>query len=153
MQPSSIQPHRTGPRRPSLFVLIVMLMLSWACSLSPTVTTESGTTPGANRTGSTFASPSGVNATGSAQPGALLIGKWQNDSTKQVIEYTGELYILYDFPAPKNQLQVKYSLPNDHTIQLDLKDSTPFEFSIKANTLTLIGRDGKVSSYTRIGPP
>jgi hypothetical protein len=89
----------------------------------------------------------------STQPASLLTGKWQNDSTGQIIEYTEDVYILYDFPAPNNELHVEYSLLNDHTIQLDLEGSVPFEFRVSEKTLTIIDQDGTVSTYSQISSP
>jgi hypothetical protein len=129
MKYSSVCSRRLDRSRGILFLPVVMLVLtSMACGLF-----QGGTTDGQ-----------------AAKPEQLLIGKWQDDSTGRIIEYTDEVYILYDFPSPGNELHVEYSLPDDHTIQLDLEGSLPCEFSVDDDTLTITHQDGKVSTYTRI---
>ena len=137
---------------------ILMLIVSIQACGAPAGTTGIDTpvptavTEGAPASTSTIAAPTSAES-GSTQPESLLIGKWQNDSTGQIIEFTEDTYILYDFPAPNNKLNVKYSLLNDRTIQLDLKDSVPFEFTVNEDTFVKSNQDGTVSTYSRIDSP
>jgi len=140
------------------YVGILLLILSIQACGAPAGTTGIDTpaptavTEGAPVSTSAIAAPTSAES-GSTQPEALLIGKWQNDSTGQIIEFTEDTYVLYDFPAPNNKLNVKYSLLNDHTIQLDLKDSVPFEFTVNEDAFAKSNPDGTVSTYSRIDSP
>jgi hypothetical protein len=135
----------------NLYLLLILgLGFSLACRitspLAPRPASGMGT-PAANEATKPSVAPGAMNST---QPVNLLIGKWKDDATGQVVEYTASEFILYDFPAPDNILIAKYTLPDDHTIQLDIQGSYPVTFLVKGDKLTKTNRDGTFMVYSRI---
>lgn len=79
----------------------------------------------------------------------LLIGRWKDDKTGKIIEFTEDEYILYDFSDDIKELHIAYYLTDDNKIQLDLDGSSPFEYQVEGDVLTLV-RNDTVSTYTRV---
>ncbi len=130
--------------------MILGLGFSLACRLTSPLAPRPATgmvTPAANASAKPSVAPGAMNST---QPVNLLIGKWKNEKTGQVIEYTASEFILYDFPAPGNILIAKYTFLDDHTIQLDIQGSNPATFRVKGDKLIKTNQDGTIVVYSRI---
>jgi hypothetical protein len=83
-----------------------------------------------------------------AQP-QLLIGRWKDDKTGKIIAFTEDEYILYDFSDDIKELHIAYYITDDNKIQLDLDGSSPFEYQVEGDVLTLV-RNDTVSTFTRV---
>lgn len=135
----------------NLYLLLILgLGFSLACRITSPLNPRPGAgmlTPAANQAAKPSVAPGAMNST---QPVNLLIGKWKSEATGQVVEYTASEFILYDIPAPGNTLSTKYTLPDDHTIQLDIRGSNPVTFLVKGDRLTITDQDGTMVVYSRI---
>ena len=109
----------------SLWVLCMLALSSLACSILQTAPGQTQPTP-------------------SISP---LIGKWKNVSSGEITEYTDKQIIL-NISAGK--LYVDYTLVNDHTYRTNVKDAKDVEFRVTGDILTIVGSDGKTTTYSRV---
>jgi hypothetical protein len=103
----------------------MLVLSSLACSILPTTPGQSQPTP-------------------STSP---LIGKWKNISTGEITEYTDKQIIL-NISAGK--LYVDYTLVNDHTYRTNVQGAKDVEFKVAGDILTIVGSDGKTTTYSRV---
>ena len=108
----------------SLLVLCMLVLSSLACSILQTAPSQSQPTPSTS-----------------------LIGKWKNVSTGEITEYTDKQIIL-NISAGK--LYVDYTLVNDHTYRTNVKGAKDVEFKVAGDILTIVGSDGKTTTYSRV---
>jgi len=47
-------------------------------------------------------------------------------------------------------LYVDYTLVNDHTYRTNVKDAKDVEFRVTGDILTIVGSDGKTTTYSRV---